>query len=162
MYYIPLDKERYNAIMKVHTSDCEDNQKLFEFISNDIEQHKTTGIELNTKHLYKKVVRLGQQRLRSNRLHLANTFKLMETGDIKKDTCGLTEDEFKDLWQVVLESKKWYSKLRFLERRVNSVHIIPPKDPFIKEHCGTVLATLKGCSGLMDNLSDMLTLHQNH
>lgn len=50
MYYIPLDKDRYNAIMKVHTSDCEDNQKLFEFIFNDIEQHKTTGIELNTKH----------------------------------------------------------------------------------------------------------------
>ncbi len=160
MYYIPLNKDRYTAIMKVHIGDCEDNQKLYEFIFNDIELHGETGIELNTYRLYKKVIRLGQQRLRSNRLHLANTFKLIKTGDIKANTCGLTEDEFNKLWQVVLESKNWYSKLRFLERHVNSVHIIPPKSPCIKEHCGTVLATLKGCSGSMDNLSDMLTLHQ--
>ncbi len=83
-----------------------DNQKFYEIISNDIKQNRNTGIELNTLRLYKKVVNIGQKRLRSYRIYLANTLKLMETGDIEIDN-ELTENDIINLWQVVLESKEW-------------------------------------------------------
>ncbi len=159
-----LEKVHYltgilNIFAETHNTNCRDNQSLYEIISNDIKQNGNTGIELNTLQLYKKVVNIGQRRLRSYRLYLANTFKLMETGDIEIDD-QLTENDLKNLWQIVLESKEWYSKLKYLERQLKSVHIILPKEKLVKQHGNTLLATIRACSGSMDNLSEMLTLNQ--
>ncbi len=106
MYYIPLSKEKYNIFTETHNTNCMDNQKFYEIISNDIKQNRNTGIELNTLRLYKKIVNIGQKRLRTYRIYLANTLKLMETGDIEIDN-ELTENDIINLWQVVLESKEW-------------------------------------------------------
>lgn len=49
-------------------------------------------MELDTLHLYKEILNMGQQRLRSYRLHLANTFTLIEEGNIEIDD-EITENE---------------------------------------------------------------------
>ena len=159
MYYIPLNKKSYDTFTEKHTSNCKDNQKLYEIISNDIKQNRNIGIELNTFKLYIKVINIGQQRLRSYRLYLANTFKLMETGDIEIDD-ELTENDIINLWQVVLESKEWYSKLKLLEKQLKSVHVVPPKEKLVRVHPNTLLTELKACSGSMNNLSEMLIFNQ--
>lgn len=161
MYYIPLNKKNYNIFTETHVSYCKDNQELYEIIFNSIKQSTNTGIELNTLHLYKEILNIGQQRLRSYRLHLANTFRLIEEGNIEIDD-EITENELKNLWNVVLEAKEWYGKLNYLKILLRSVQVIPQKERLIKEHTNTLLAKISACSSSMENLSGMLTFNQNN
>lgn len=156
MRYIELNEENFNILTEEYLLYCDDNQKIYEQISYELTENEEIGTPLNTIHLYKKVVSIGKKRLGLFRLYLPKTFRLFDEGRLDKDDTGLSDNEFEILYQMVEGAKDWYRKLGYLEKRIESARTIYPKGPAVKEHSGTLLATLGAASGTLESLADLL------